>query len=86
MVLAAQWDREFVAYLSSQRFGLRKFEVVRITRRALADHAWLRRNKAKMGLAPLTRWFGPRGYIVMRESGCEPFAFRGIAVAPAHAR
>ena len=50
MMFPAQWNSEFVADLASERSGLRKFEMMRITRRALADQARLRRDECEMGL------------------------------------
>jgi mannose-6-phosphate isomerase-like protein (cupin superfamily) len=41
MMLAAQRNSEFVAYLLAQSLGLRKFEVVGVARCTLADHAGL---------------------------------------------
>ena len=47
MMFTAQWHGEFVADLASERSRLRKFEMMRITRRALTDHgtAALRRTQ-----------------------------------------
>jgi hypothetical protein len=69
MVLAAQWDGEFIAYLSSQRLGLGKLNMVGVTRHALADYARLGRNKAKMDLASVTIRFRQWEYVVNSSCG-----------------
>src|SRR4030081_2378846 len=50
MMFAAQWNGEFIADLSSEGSWLRKFEMMRIARRALADQARLRRDECEMDL------------------------------------
>jgi hypothetical protein len=60
MMLAAEWDRKFVADLASERSRLGKFEVVRIARLAPADQARLRGDKPQMGLIPPSDGFSER--------------------------
>src|SRR5439155_20558176 len=55
MVLTAEWHRELVADLASQRPGLREFQMMGIARRALADQAGLRCHECQMGLVSSSR-------------------------------
>jgi hypothetical protein len=64
MMLAAQRNREFVAYLSPQRLWLREFEVVCVARCALADDARLRRDENQVGLISTTGQLCPRWDVV----------------------
>ena len=52
MMLTAQGHGEFVTDLASEGSWLRKFQVMGIAGRALADETWLRRDEGEMGLVP----------------------------------
>jgi len=51
--VTAYRDGEFVAHLAAQCPWLRKFEMMRVARRALADQAWMRSDKDEMALLRL---------------------------------
>ena len=51
VVVTAERDGEFVAHLAAQCPRLRKFQMMRVARLALADHAWMRSDKDEMGFA-----------------------------------
>ena len=60
MMITAQWHREFVADLASQCSGLRKLQMMRIARRALADQARLCRDECEMDLVSPPHRFAQR--------------------------
>ena len=52
MMIPAQRHRKLVTDFAPERSGLREFEVVGITGRALANETRLRRDEGEMGLVP----------------------------------
>jgi len=51
MMRATEWHRKLIAYLSSQRAGLRNLEMVRVARARLANEARLRSYEVEVRLA-----------------------------------